>query len=460
MKPLHLQAFSPAAHIARRSRLMQTMQSLGGGVALIPTAPEVIRNRDAHYDYRADSTFFYLTGFNEPEALLLLIADADSQKSVLFCRTKSEEREIWDGYRFGPEAAQAHFGVDLALPIEELSEHLPTFFANQPAIFAPLLENADLDVTLRQALNTARAASRNGATTPPTLRDIYALTDEMRLTKDDAELEWLRAAGRISAAGHIRAMQTCRVGMLETDLEADILYSFARAGAQYPAYSSIVASGANACVLHYRAGFSTLKDGDLCLIDAGAEYGNYAGDITRTFPVNGKFSPAQRAVYEVVLDAQKAAIAATHIGATFMQPHDAAVRVLTQGMLDLGLLDRNIVGNVNDAIESRAYQRFYMHRTGHWIGLDVHDCGAYSTGQHDGQTIWRDLRENMMLTIEPGLYIRPTEGVDERFWHIGIRIEDDAIVTANGCELTTRDVPVEIDAIEYLMKHRQEPHGS
>ncbi|MGL4766740.1 MAG: aminopeptidase P N-terminal domain-containing protein [Formosimonas sp.] len=453
MTALHRQPFSPAPHIERRARLMQQLLALGGGVALIPTAPEVVRNHDAHYDFRPASTFFYLTGFSEPEAVLVLVAQNNACKSILFCRDKDESREIWDGYRFGPHAAQSQFAVDEALPIAELATHLPALLTNQPTIFAPLLGHNALNSLISDALQTARSASRSGASAPSAVRDIYALTDEMRLLKDDSEINWLRAAGQISAAGHIRAMQACRVGMVETDLEAEILYSFARAGAQHASYNSIVATGANACVLHYRAGLSTLKDGDLCLIDAGAEYGCYAGDITRTFPVNGRFSAAQRAVYEVVLAAQQAAIDATRAGVRFNEPHDAAVRVLTQGMLDLGLLDKTVVGNVDDAIASRAYQKFYMHRTGHWLGLDVHDCGAYSSGQDNGQPVWRTLQERMVLTIEPGLYIRPSSDVDEAFWNIGIRIEDDALVTANGCELLTRDVPVTINEIEYLMQH-------
>jgi Xaa-Pro aminopeptidase len=455
MKKPHQTPFSPAPHKARRLALMQKMRALGGGVALIPTSAECIRNRDAYFDHRPDSTFFYLTGFQEPEALLLLIAHGDVQKSVLFCREKNLEREIWDGIRFGPAAAQSHFDVDVALPFEALAASLPQFLANQPTIFAPLLDNPQTDELIRAALNNARAHARSGATAPAKLHDIYALTDEMRLVKDGFELDWLRAAGQISAQGHIRAMQACRVGMVETDLEAEILYSFAKAGAQHAAYNTIVAGGSNACVLHYRAGAAVLNDGDLCLIDAGAEYGLYAGDITRTFPVNGKFSPQQKAVYDVVLAAQQAAIDTTRAGVSFMAPHDAAVRVLTQGMLDLGLLNASTVGSLDDAIANKAYQPFYMHRTGHWIGLDVHDCGAYSTGQHNEQPIWRDLQPNMMLTVEPGIYIRPSPAVDESFWHIGVRIEDDAIVTATGCELTTRDVPVRTDDIEYLMKHAE-----
>lgn len=451
---LHLSPFSPSAFIARRMHLMKNILALGGGVAIIPTAPEVVRNRDAHYDFRPDSYFYYLTGFCEPEALLVLISTEQTQRTILFCREKNMEREIWDGHRYGPEAAQKTFAFDEALPFDMFKQHLPTLLANQTQIFSPLLDNATWDATLRDALNSARSATRSGASAPRVVHDVYTLLNEQRLIKDVQEQEWMRAAGRISAKGHVRAMQTCRVGQRETDLEAEILYSFAKDGAQHVAYNSIVASGANACVLHYRAGSTLLNNGDLCLIDAGAEYGLYAGDITRTFPVNGRFSPAQRAVYDIVLAAQEAAIASTHVGAHFNAPHEAATRILTEGMLNLGLLDANQVGSIDDAIHSGAYRQFYMHRTSHWIGLDVHDCGAYSNGQDDArQPIWRTLQEGMALTIEPGLYIRPSANVPESFWNIGIRIEDDAIITKNGCELTTRDVPVSIADIERLMKH-------
>ncbi|TDR29019.1 aminopeptidase P N-terminal domain-containing protein [Hydromonas duriensis] len=452
--PLHLAPFSPEPHAHRRNQLMAKMIGLGGGIAIVPTASEAVRNRDAYYDFRPDSYFYYLTGLVEPEAVLVLIATPESQKSILFCREKNLEREIWDGHRYGPELAQKVFGVDQALPFSELKQQLSQLLANQRLLFAPMLENPTWDATLREVLASARAAVRTGVSAPHALHDVYALLDEQRLVKDAHELNWLRAAGRISAKGHLRAMQACRAGMHETDLEAEILYSFARDGAQHAAYSSIVAGGANACILHYRAGSALLNDGDLCLIDAGAEYGLYAGDITRTFPINGKFTAAQRAVYEVVLSAQEAAIASVRAGASFSAPHDTATRVLTQGMLDLGLLDKQVVGSVDDAIESGAYRQFYMHRTGHWIGLDVHDCGTYSSGLDAAQKpVWRQLTEGMVLTIEPGLYVRPSDKVPEQFWNIGVRIEDDAIVTAQGCELTTRDVPVAINDIEHLMKH-------
>lgn len=464
MKPLHLQTFNPQPFAARREALIQTMRAqsaAGTSIAIIPTAAEVARNRDAHYDFRPDSYFYYLTGFAEPEAFLVLSVTSDAARSILFCREKNLEREIWDGYRLGPEAAVAHLGIDEAYSVGELEAQLPKLLANAQTIFAPLAHNAVFDVRLSHALNATRALTRSGVNAPNVQNDVYVLLDEMRLRKDAVEQNWLRAAGQISAAGHIRAMQTCQVGWRELDLEAEIRHEFMRRGAQEVAYNTIVAAGANACVLHYRAGLSELKDGDLCLIDAGAEYGYYAGDITRTFPVNGRFSQAQRALYEVVLNAQSEAIALTRAGVAFDVPHNAVVRALTQGLLDLGILDRNAVGSVDDAIAQKAYQPYFMHRTGHWLGLDVHDCGAYSIGQQADPSdasktlpIFRNLEAGMTLTIEPGLYIRPSANVPEQFWNLGIRIEDDALVTDSGCELMTRDVPVDADEIESLMRHR------
>ena len=448
--PLHLQPFNPAPFAARRARLTATVRAAGGGLLVLGTAPELLRNGDAHFDFRPSSSFYYLTGFTEPEAVLVLLIDGDSERSILFCREKNVEREIWDGHRYGPEAARTHFVFDEAHPIDDLAKQLPTLLSGQTRVFAPLLADTTMDQWLKAALHTTRSMSRSGVQAPLQLHDVHALIDEMRLVKDTSEVEWLREAGRISAHGHVRAMQACRSGMRETDLEAEILYRFAKDGAQHASYSSIVAGGANACVLHYRAGTGLLNDGDLCLIDAGAEYGFYAGDITRTFPVNGRFSPAQAAAYEVVLAAQEAAIAATRVGATFNAPHEAALRVLVQGMLDLKLL----TGSLDGVIESGAYREFYMHRTSHWLGLDVHDVGAYSSGQTSaGSPIWRELSAGMALTIEPGLYIRPAAHVPEAFWNIGIRIEDDALVNDSGCELLTRDVPVTVADIEYLMKH-------
>ena len=463
MKPtLHLNAFNPQPFIARRERLAEKMRELvpsGASVAIVQTAPEVARNRDAHYDFRPDSYFYYLTGFTEPEAVLVMRVTADSARSILYCREKNLEREIWDGFRLGPEHAVGHLQIDEARPIAELAADLPNLLGNTQAIFAPLASNTKLDACLTDALNATRNLVRTGVGAPATQYDLYAILDEMRLYKDAVELDWLRAAGKISALGHIRAMEQCRVGWRELDLEAEIRHEFMRAGAQEVAYNSIIAAGANACCLHYRAGLTELKDGDLCLIDAGAEYGYYAGDITRTFPVNGKFTQPQRDIYECVLAAQTEAIRLTKAGASFDEPHNGVVRVLTQGLLDLGILDRNKVGSLEDAIAQKAYQPYFMHRTGHWIGLDVHDCGAYSVGQitdpHDAsKTVpaWRTLEVGMALTIEPGLYFRPSADVPEQYWNIGVRIEDDAFVTEAGCELTTRDVPVQADEIERLMK--------
>ena len=462
MKPLHLQTFNPEPFVARREALIRAMRArsaTGASIAIIPTALELARNRDAHYDFRPDSYFYYLTGFAEPEAFLVLSVTPDAARSILFCREKNLEREIWDGYRLGPEAAVEHLCMDEAHPVSELDAQLPKLIANAQSIFAPLAHNAAFDARLSHALNATRALTRSGVNAPSVQNDVYVLLDEMRLRKDAVEQNWLREAGKISAAGHIRAMQTCQVGWRELDLEAEIRHEFMRRGAQEVAYNSIVAAGANACVLHYRAGLSELKDGDLCLIDAGAEYGYYAGDITRTFPVNGRFSQAQRALYDVVLSAQAEAISLTRAGVAFDVPHNAVVRVLTQGLLDLGILDRNTVGSVDEAIAQKAYQPYFMHRTGHWLGLDVHDCGAYSVGQQANPSdasktlpIFRHLEAGMALTIEPGLYIRPSANVPEKFWNLGIRIEDDALVTDSRCELMTRDVPVDADEIESLMR--------
>lgn len=468
--PLHLQPFNPQPFVHRRQQLLHAMRArcphgVAVAVAVLPTGSEVPRNRDSHYDFRPDSYFYYLTGFTEPDAWLVLIAAPQGDRCIVFCREKNIEREIWDGRRLGPEQAVAHLQVDEACAVDELDARLPDYFANAQAVFTAI--NADANWTrIQAALNATRARTRTGITAPETVHEVSALLDEMRLIKDATELAWMRDAGRISAAGHVRAMRACRVGLRELDLEAELRHEFMRHGAQDVAYNTIVAAGENACVLHYRAGLRQLRDGDLCLIDAGAEYGFYAGDITRTFPVNGRFSPAQKAVYEVVLAAQTTAIETTRAGAAFDAPHWAAVRVLTQGLLDLGILDKHRVGSLDDALEQQAYQPFYMHRTGHWLGLDVHDCGEYrAVGTEGGDATddaaeinkqaapkFRPLQAGMVLTVEPGLYIRPAEHIPTEFWHIGIRIEDDAIVTEHGCELTTRDVPVAVDDIERLMK--------
>ncbi|MBB3214256.1 Xaa-Pro aminopeptidase [Herbaspirillum sp. Sphag1AN] len=437
---------------ARRTALLQQMQSRGGGVAIIPTAPEVMRNRDADYPYRHDSYFYYLSGFTEPDAVIVLIAGKES-RSILFCRDKNLEREIWDGYRFGPQAACEQFGFDAAFAIDELDEEMPKLLSDAPSVFYALGHDVKRDGQLQQWIQGVRALGRSGVTAPGAVVDVRLLLDEMRLFKDASEIAVMKRAGIISAAAHCRAMQISRPGLREYHLEAELLHEFRRSGSQFPAYGSIVATGANACVLHYRASDAELKDGDLVLIDAGCELDSYASDITRTFPANGVFSPAQKELYEIVLAAQDAAIAVTAPGKRFMDGHDAAVSVLAQGMLDTGLLDKNKVGGLEDVIRNGDYRQFYMHRTGHWLGMDVHDVGEYRDApEADGSKPWRTLQPGMVLTVEPGIYVRPAAGVPEKYWNIGIRIEDDAHVTASGCEILTTAVPRSVADIEALMR--------
>ncbi|MEW6512933.1 MAG: Xaa-Pro aminopeptidase [Pseudomonadota bacterium] len=426
----------------RRLSLLDRMSTAGGGVALIPTAPERIRNRDSTYPYRADSYFHYLTGFPEPEAVLVLVA-GDQPKSLLFCRDKDIEKEIWDGFRFGPDGAREAFGFDAAHSISELDARLAELLADQPALWYSLGHDAAWDARIATALNAVRAQTRAGKRAPTMIHDVRALLDEMRLVKDAHEIELMRKAAQIAGAAHRRAMRFTAPGKFEYEVEAEFLHEFRRQGSQYPAYSPIVAGGANACVLHYVDNNRELKNGDLLLIDAGCEVDGYASDITRSFPVNGKFSGPQADVYDLVLDAQTAAIAAIKPGATFLDPHDAAVRVLAQGMLDLKLLE----GSRDGVIESESYKRFYMHRTGHWLGLDVHDAGEYRAGDE-----WRILAPGMALTVEPGCYIRPADDVPAAFHNIGVRIEDDVLVTADGCDILTVDTPKTIAAIEALMQ--------
>jgi Xaa-Pro aminopeptidase len=422
----------------RRNALIEQMD---GGIAIVPTAPERLRNRDSVYPYRYDSYFYYLCGFQEPEAVLVLVAGAQPQ-SLLFCREKNLEREIWDGFRYGPEAAQTAFGVDAAHPIGQLDEKLPALIANQPALYYAAGMDADWDARIMRWLNQVRAQSRTGVSAPQRIHDVRAALDEMRLVKDSHELELMRRAAGISASAHQRAMRATRPGKMEFEIEAELMYEFRRHGAQFPAYWPIVAGGANACVLHYNDNSAKLDDGALLLIDAGCELDGYASDVTRTFPVNGKFSGPQKDVYELVLAAQAAAIAATKPGAAWDAPHEAAVRLLAQGMIDFRLCQ----GSLEQVLESGDYKRYYMHRTGHWLGLDVHDAGEYKL---DGK--WRPLKEGMTLTVEPGCYIRPGEGVPEAYWNIGVRIEDDVLVTAQGCEVITAATPKRIADIEALV---------
>ena len=452
----------------RRAALAKQLGT--GGVAIIPTAPERARNRDADFPYRHDSYFYYLTGFTEPNAWLVIEADG---RSSLFCQPKDLEREIWDGIRLGPQAAPAVLGVNQAFSVAELDAQIPKLLENQTSVWYPFATHDSLSSHIDGWLNKVRARARMGVSCPSVQQDLCVLLDEMRLVKDAHEQDTMRRAAQISAAAHVRAMQLSarmlRDGqdVREYHLEAELLHEFRRHGSQFPAYTSIVAAGANACVLHYRADAAPVRNGELVLIDAGCELDGYASDITRTFPANGQFTGPQRALYDIVLAAQYAAADATKAGARFNDPHNAALKVLSQGLLDVGLLSHDKHGSLDDVLEKKAYFPFYMHRTSHWLGMDVHDCGSYvEPGEANTEPPKADpitgvvvqarpsrvLHPGMVLTLEPGLYVRPGAGVSEQFWNIGIRIEDDAIVTANGCELISRGVPVDADEIEALMR--------
>ncbi|MFZ6638650.1 Xaa-Pro aminopeptidase [Undibacterium sp. TC4M20W] len=441
-----------SAYAARRQQLMSQMQAQGGGVAVIPTAREWIRNSDNHFPFRHDSYFYYLSGFTEPEAVVVLVATTDKQQSILFCREKNPEREIWDGFRFGPEPAAKEFGFDAAYPIASLAEKLPELLSDAHAVFFSAAQEPNIDSQVQQSLQAVRDKSRSGIKTPSITVDVRELIDEMRLFKDAEEIALMQRAASISAAAHARAMRSTKPGKFEYELEAELLYEFRRNGAQAPAYGSIVATGANACILHYQSNQAQIKDGDLVLIDAGCEFDSYASDITRTFPANGKFSPAQKRLYEIVLASQQAALECARPGSVYMDGHNAAVRVLTQGMLDTGLLDKNKVGSLDDAIASAAFRQFYMHGTGHWLGLDVHDVGDYRAAGKTGDTrAYRQLQPGMVITIEPGIYVRPAEGVPQEYWNIGIRIEDDVLITPGGHINLSRDTPKTVAEIEAEM---------
>jgi len=422
----------------RRQRLARLM---GEGVAVIPTAPERTRNRDSQYPYRFDSYFHYLSGFAEAEAVLVIVA-GKRPRSLLFCREKHPEREIWDGFRYGPAAARETFGFEGAYPIAKLDTMLPKLLADRENLFFHLGADSEWDARAVGWLNRVREQVRNGVTAPTAIRDVRVLLDDMRLIKDDGEIGVMRRAAEISAAAHIRAMKTARPGIGEQEVEAELLHEFRRQGAQAPAYSSIVAGGANACTLHYVANDAPLKDGDLLLIDAGCELDGYAADITRTFPVNGRFSAAQKDIYQLVLAAQAAAMEKIAPGNHWDEPHQAALRVLAQGAIDLGLCR----GSLDEVLEKGHYKKFYMHKTGHWLGMDVHDVGDYKRDR-----AWRQFEPGMVLTVEPGCYIRPADDVPEHFWNIGVRIEDDVAVTPDGCEVLTHGAPKTVAAIEELL---------
>ena len=429
----------------RRRQLMELMEP--ESIAVIVAAPERTRNRDVHYPYRQDSDFQYLTGFPEPEAVMVLVPGRPQGEYLLFCRERNREREIWDGYRAGPEGACNQYGADDAFPIDDIDDILPGLLEGKERVYYAMGKDNEFDRHLMEWVNSIRSRSRSGATPPGEFVDLDHLLHELRLFKSAAEIKVMRKAGEISARAHSRAMHVCKPGMYEYQLQAEIEHEFAMAGARSPAYGSIVGGGANGCILHYVENSARLRDGDLVLIDAGCELDHYAADITRTFPVNGRFSPEQKAVYEIVLAAQAAAIDACVAGNHWNDPHEASVQVITQGLLDLGLL----AGSVDELIEKEAFREFYMHRAGHWLGMDVHDVGDYKV-DHE----WRLLEPGMVMTVEPGIYIAPdNQQVDARWRGIGVRIEDDVAITAKGVEVLTSAVPKSVAEIEALMAGKE-----
>ncbi|PRD37610.1 UNVERIFIED_CONTAM: pepP [Trichonephila clavipes] len=426
----------------RRDHLAQKMGA--NSVAIIATRAEMYRNRDADYKYRADSSFYYLTGFAEPEAVAVLetFAEGETYRYSLFCRERNREMEIWNGYRAGVEGAVEIYGADEAFAIDLLDQEIIAKLLNKDRLYFRIGHQAEFDARVSQWIQKADAQQRRGSTSPAEVIQLDRLVDEMRLKKSAQEIELMQIASNISADAHTRAMQSVKPEMMEYALEAELNYIFGKNGC-VPAYNSIVGGGENACILHYVENNKPLKDGDLVLIDAACEYEFYASDITRTFPVNGKFSPEQKALYNIVLDAQLAAIDATRIGNHYKYPHEVAVKILTQGLVDLGLLS----GNVDELVESEAFRQFFMHGTGHWLGMDVHDVGAYKHGED-----WRAYEAGMVVTVEPGLYVAPDDETVEAKWRgIGIRIEDDIVVTENGPLVLTKNVVKTVEEIEQLM---------
>jgi Xaa-Pro aminopeptidase len=426
---------------ARRQKLAEQLPA--ESVALIPAAKELLRNGDAHYRFRQDSDFYYLTGFDEPDALLVITAGKEC-KSILFNRPRNPMEEQWTGKRLGQEGALKELGMDAAFPLVSIIDELPKLLSGKTVVYYALGRNPLLEEQVIQGINSLKALSRRGVKAPEALGDLEPILGEMRLFKSEAEIDLMRQAARISVDAHKRAMQLCKNLEYEYQLEAELVYEFSRHGCRSVAYDPIVGGGENACVLHYTANDQPLRRGDLVLIDAGGEYGNYAADITRTFPVNGTFSPEQKSIYELVLKAQKAGIAAVKPGIAWNSVQQIMVKILTAGLCELGILK----GTIDDLVAKEAYKPFYMHNSGHWLGLDVHDSGSYKINNE-----WRPLEPGMVLTVEPGLYISSgLSGVDKRWWGIGVRIEDDVLVTKTANEVLTAALPVDVDDIEALMR--------
>lgn len=428
-----------------KKRRKQLMQRIGkGNLALISSATTHARNRDVNYPFRQDSDFYYLTGFNEPDSLAVFIPGREQGEYILFCREFDEKKALWEGAHAGLEGATTHYAADDSFPIDDLNDILPGMLENKSKVFYPMGRDLDLDHKLLEWINHIRRQSRTGITAPGELVSLEHILHEMRLFKSAEELKLMRRAASVSAAAHVKAMQKCKAGMYEYQIEAEIINHFLQDGLRAVAYPSIVAAGKNACTLHYTDNASKLKNGDLLLVDAGAECDHYAADITRTYPVSGHFSEAQKQLYQLVLDAQLASIDEIKPQQSMQLAHEASVTVLTKGLVKLGLLK----GRVATLIKNEKYKQFYMHRIGHWLGMDVHDVGDYKINQE-----WRLLEKGMVLTIEPGLYIpADCKTVDEQWRGIGIRIEDDILVTADGYEVLTCDVPKSIADIEQLMQ--------
>ncbi len=426
----------------RRKRLMDMVDT--GGIAIQPTAPERIRNRDVYYPFRPDSDFHYLTGFPEPEAVLVMVPDRPQGECILFCRENDPEAETWHGRRVGLEGACELYGADDAFPISDLDDILPGLLENKERIYYTMGRYLEFDQRLMGWLNRVSSKGRAGVHTPDQFNSLAHYVHEMRLYKSREEIKVMRRAAQIAAVAHRRAMEACQPGMYEYQIEAELLHSFIQQGARSPAYPCIVGGGANTCILHYTENTDPLKDGDLLLIDAGAELDSYASDVTRTIPVNGRFTPEQQAIYEIVLEAQQAAIAAVRPGNGWDDPHQAAVEVITKGLIDVGILK----GRWRTLVKEGAYRPYYMHRTGHWLGMDVHDVGDYKVGDE-----WRTFEPGMVTTVEPGLYLSPAlKGLAKRWWNIGIRIEDDVLVTVDGHEVLSAGAPKTIDEIELTMR--------
>ncbi|WP_087693285.1 Xaa-Pro aminopeptidase [Pseudomonas sp. PE-S1G-1] len=430
-----------AEYTRRRKALMAQMEP--NSIAILPAAAVAIRNRDVEHVYRQDSDFQYLSGFPEPEAVIVLMPGRQHGEYVLFCRERNAERELWDGLRAGTEGAIRDFGADDAFPIADIDDILPGLIEGRDRVYSAMGSNAEFDRHLMEWINVIRSKAHLGAQPPNEFVALDHLLHDMRLYKSAAEVKVMREAARISCAAHVRAMQASRAGLHEFSLEAELDYEFRKGGAKMPAYGSIVASGRNSCILHYQQNDAVLKDGDLVLIDAGCEIDCYASDITRTWPVSGKFSAEQKAIYEIVLASQEAAFAEIAPNKHWNQAHEATVHVITAGLVRLGLLQ----GDVDELIASEAYKAFYMHRAGHWLGMDVHDVGEYKVGGE-----WRVLEVGMALTVEPGIYISPdNQNVAKKWRGIGVRIEDDVVVTKQGCEILTGGVPKSVAEIEALM---------